>query len=158
MERITTMKNFIKRLTLIGVAAFALSLYGCDRSDDYSPTTSGSDAKTSEQTAPGSSAAPADSGASSDSSTAASESRSAASEAAGKVTGAVEDSVITTKVKAALLADNQVKGTEIHVDTSNGVVQLSGTVDNKEQISKAESLAKNVEGVKSVDNKLNVKG
>jgi len=69
----------------------------------------------------------------------------------------VDDGVITTKVKSALLADDTVKGLDINVDTAQGVVSLSGTVDSQAQIDKATQLAKGVEGVKDVQNQLTVK-
>lgn len=62
-----------------------------------------------------------------------------------------EDTWITTKVKAALLADDGVPGTDIKVETDNGVVKLSGTVDSKEKIKKAVSVAETIDGVKKVD-------
>jgi len=69
----------------------------------------------------------------------------------------VADAAITTKVKTAMLADSDVKGLQINVDTVNGVVTLTGTVDNKSHIDKAVSLTKGIEGVKSVENKLTAK-
>lgn len=70
---------------------------------------------------------------------------------------AVEDSVITAKIKTALLGDPDVKSLDITVDTSKGEVVLSGVVDNKSQIEKAEKVAQNIEGVQKVNNKLAVK-
>jgi len=67
------------------------------------------------------------------------------------------DSVITTKVKAQIVKEEGFSGFQISVETHKGVVQLSGFVDNAEQISKATTLAKSVEGVKSVKNSLLVK-
>ncbi|HEX5539803.1 MAG TPA: BON domain-containing protein [Methylophilaceae bacterium] len=69
----------------------------------------------------------------------------------------VDDGVITTKVKSALLADDTVKGLDINVDTAQGVVSLSGTVDSQTQIDMATQIAKGVEGVKDVQNQLTVK-
>ena len=74
-----------------------------------------------------------------------------------KAGDAVADSAITAKVKTAMLADSDVKGLQINVDTTNGVVTLTGTVDNKTHIDKAVSLTKGIEGVKSVENKLTAK-
>jgi hyperosmotically inducible protein len=70
---------------------------------------------------------------------------------------AVDDTVTTTKVKTALLADSDIKGLQINVDTSNGVVTLSGAVDNQTQIDRAGKLAADVQGVKSVTNNLTIK-
>ena len=69
----------------------------------------------------------------------------------------IDDGAITTKVKSALMADADVKSFDIKVETSKGVVQLSGFVDNQGQIDRAIAVAKGVEGVKSVDNKMNIK-
>lgn len=75
-----------------------------------------------------------------------------------KSAGAViDDTVTTTKVKTALLADSDIKGLQINVDTSNGVVTLSGAVDNQAQIDRAGKLAAEVHGVTSVSNNLTIK-
>lgn len=62
----------------------------------------------------------------------------------------VSDTWITTKVKTELMASSDVSGTDITVETVNGVVKLSGNV-NKAQADKASSIAKNIDGVKKVD-------
>lgn len=69
----------------------------------------------------------------------------------------VDDKVITAKVKAALVEDPGVKALQIKVETYEGVVQLSGFVDNPDQITRAADIAKGVEGVKSVKNDLIVR-
>ena len=63
----------------------------------------------------------------------------------------VSDSWITTKVKAELLANDSVKGLDINVSTTNGVVTLAGMLDSKAQVDTAVSLAKGIKGVTSVD-------
>lgn len=70
---------------------------------------------------------------------------------------AIDETVITGKVKAALLADERVKGLDIDVETKQNEVMLSGFVDNQSQIDNAEKIAKNIEGVNKVTNKLAVK-
>ena len=75
-------------------------------------------------------------------------------ESAGEV---VDDSVITAKVKAALVKDPDTKAYEIKVDTFRGVVQLSGFVDSSQARSKAVEVARDVGGVKEVRNSLEVK-
>jgi hyperosmotically inducible periplasmic protein len=70
----------------------------------------------------------------------------------------IDDSVVTTRVKSALLADANVKSFDIKVETRKGEVQLSGFVDNQAQIDRAISVARTVEGVKSVDSKVTLKG
>jgi osmotically-inducible protein OsmY len=69
----------------------------------------------------------------------------------------VDDTVITTKVKSALLADDSVKSFAIGVETMKGVVQLSGFVNTPEQKSAAGSVASGVRGVMTVHNNLIVK-
>lgn len=69
----------------------------------------------------------------------------------------VDDTVVTTKVKAALLADEGVKGTDISVTTVAGEVQLSGAVESQAQIDRAVEVAKGVEGVLRVQNGVTLK-
>jgi hyperosmotically inducible protein len=74
-----------------------------------------------------------------------------------KVGRYVDDSVITTKIKAELLKDSLIKGLKVSVETYKGTVQLSGFVDNERQAAKAAQVAASVKGVKSVINNLIVK-
>ena len=69
----------------------------------------------------------------------------------------VDDSVITTKVKSLLAADDFLKSFEISVETYKGIVQLSGFVDSQKAVDKAGEIARSVKGVKSLKNNLNVK-
>jgi osmotically-inducible protein OsmY len=64
----------------------------------------------------------------------------------------VDDSVITTKVKAAILNEPTLKVAEINVETFKGVVQLSGFVNSQADINKAVAVARGVHGVISVKN------
>lgn len=68
--------------------------------------------------------------------------------------GYAGDTATTSEVKAKLLADNIVPSRNVKVETTDGVVQLSGTVKSQAQSDRAESIAKAVEGVKSVKNDL----
>lgn len=70
----------------------------------------------------------------------------------------VDDAATTAKVKTVMLADPDVKGLQINVDTKDGVVTLSGTVDNPAQAEKAVQIATRAEGVKAVNNNLNTRG
>lgn len=74
-----------------------------------------------------------------------------------KVGNFMDDSAITAKVKAALVDDETVKSADISVKTDNKVVTLSGFVASQAEAEKAVSLAKAVEGVTSVSDKLHVK-
>ena len=69
----------------------------------------------------------------------------------------VDDTVITTKVKSLLAADDFLKSFEISVESYKGIVQLSGFVDSQKAVDKAGEIARSVQGVKSVKNNLNVK-
>lgn len=69
----------------------------------------------------------------------------------------IDDTVITTKVKTALLADSDIKGLDVNVDTSHGVVTLNGAVNNQTQIDRAGKIAGDTEGVASIVNKLTIK-
>lgn len=69
----------------------------------------------------------------------------------------VDDSVITTKVKAAILNEATLKVAEINVETFKGVVQLSGFVGTQADIDKAIAVARAVGGVKSVKNDMRLK-
>jgi len=69
----------------------------------------------------------------------------------------VDDSVITTKVKSLLAADDFLKSFAISVETYKGTVQLSGFVGSEKAVDKAAEIARSVKGVKSVKNDLIVK-
>ncbi len=69
----------------------------------------------------------------------------------------VDDSVITTKVKSLLAADDFLKSFQIGVETYKGTVQLSGFVNSQKAVDKAVEITRSVKGVKSVKNNLIVK-
>jgi len=69
----------------------------------------------------------------------------------------IDDSVITTKVKAAVLKEDTLKSSEINVETYKGVVQLSGFVNSEADIKKAVEVTRNVKGVTSVKNDMRLK-
>jgi osmotically-inducible protein OsmY len=69
----------------------------------------------------------------------------------------VDDSVITSKVKSLLAADDFLKSFQIGVETYKGTVQLSGFVSSQKAADKAGQIALSVKGVKSVKNDLIVK-
>jgi hyperosmotically inducible protein len=69
----------------------------------------------------------------------------------------VDDKTISTKVKTALINDEQVKARNIDVETYKGVVALSGFVDSSSEADRAVTLAQKVEGVQSVKNDLHVR-
>ncbi len=69
----------------------------------------------------------------------------------------VDDTVITTKVKAAIFDEPSLKSAEINVETFKGVVQLSGFVSSEANEHKAVELARSVKGVKSVKDDMRLK-
>lgn len=69
----------------------------------------------------------------------------------------VDDAVITTKVKAAIVKEDSLKVSEINVETFKGVVQLSGFVSSQADIATAVRVASGVGGVKSVKNDMRLK-
>lgn len=82
---------------------------------------------------------------------------SACAVASGRETGSeyVDDATITTKVKTQLASDvGLTPANQIHVETSKGVVQLSGFVDTAAHKAEAESIARGVEGVEGVQNSI----
>ena len=70
----------------------------------------------------------------------------------------VDDAVITSKVKAAVLEEASLKSAEINVETYKGIVQLTGFVRSRTNINKAVEVARKVKGVVSVKNDMIVKG
>ena len=77
--------------------------------------------------------------------------------AAQKTGDYIDDSALTTKVKAALLTEKNLKSLPISVESTEGVVTLSGKVVSSAQIDQAVDVAKHVKGVKDVHNALELK-
>lgn len=69
----------------------------------------------------------------------------------------VDDATISTKVKAQLATDSLTSAVQIEIETYNGVVQLSGFVDDQQTIDRAGEIARGVAGVKDVENVLRVR-
>lgn len=69
----------------------------------------------------------------------------------------IDDAAITTSLKAKFVENKEVDAASIHIETLNGVVMLSGFAKNAAEKSTAESIAKNVKGVKSVKNEITVR-
>lgn len=70
---------------------------------------------------------------------------------------AIDDAVVTTRVKAALFGDSTTKARKIDVETEQGIVQLNGFVDSAAEKTQAAKLARGVDGVKEVRNNLDVR-
>jgi len=81
----------------------------------------------------------------------------AVQEESAKAAEATGDAAITAKVKAMLLADPEVGGLKIEVDTVDGKVTLGGTAESAYQKKEAGKLARHTQGVRSVDNRIEVK-
>ena len=71
---------------------------------------------------------------------------------------AIDDGVVTAKVKAKLIEDPVTKAHQINVETFKGAVQLSGFVDTSEQKTRAEQIAAGINGVSTVKNNITIKG
>lgn len=71
--------------------------------------------------------------------------------------GYIDDTVVTTKVKSSLLADKDVKSSEISVVTFKGRVQLSGFVSSQKIANRAVEIARGVNGVRVVENDMQIK-
>lgn len=69
----------------------------------------------------------------------------------------IDDTVLTTRVKAAVFNEPSLKSAEINVETFKGVVQLSGFVNSQADINKAVEIAREVPGVQSVRNDMRTK-
>ena len=69
----------------------------------------------------------------------------------------LDDTTITTRVKAALIADKTVKASQIGVETMQNVVQLSGFVDTPQEKLRAGDIARNISGVREVQNNIAVR-
>jgi osmotically-inducible protein OsmY len=77
-------------------------------------------------------------------------------EAMQRGASSVNDTWITTKIQSKFFLDNAVKGYNVNVDTSNGVVTLKGQVESEAAKQAAESIAKDTEGVTRVVNQLTI--
>lgn len=69
----------------------------------------------------------------------------------------IDDTAITARVKSAFVSDASVKALDVQVETFRGVVQLSGFVDNAEQKTRAEQIARSTNGVRDVRNNIQLK-
>ena len=69
----------------------------------------------------------------------------------------VDDGVVTSRVKAALLGDESTKSRDIAIVTRKGEVQLSGFVDNQQQIDRAIEITRGIQGVSGVSNEMSIK-
>ena len=144
--------NARTRMQLLAAFAATTVLFaaGCDqRNAERSASTTGSMPSTGSST----STMPATTSPSS----ATPSSSMAANTPSTSMAAATDDAAITTKVKAAVMAEPNLKSTDINVETKDGVVTLAGTVNSQEAKQKASQVAQSVQGVKSVSDQLVVK-
>lgn len=129
----------MKLFTVTAIAlASALAIAGCNRTSDQSATPG--EGNMSQAPAPQSTVPNGAPG---------------AAESAGASAGAaIDDATVTAKVKAALAATDGISGTDISVETQQGTVILTGKVADATQSQRAAQVAQAVEGVRSVDNRL----
>jgi hyperosmotically inducible protein len=139
---------------LSALLATTVVLSACDRTTTTAQTANGTVTTTTLAPSAQASAAMHEINSSIANAASAVESSAAASQALTRAGDDIADGVITAKVKTALLADDEVKGLRIDVETHDGVVSLSGTVDKASNIERAGHIARETSGVKSVDNRL----
>ena len=135
-------------MAALSVIAAATLLVACEKKTTATDTSAGSSTTTTSTTTVAPSPA---------ASNAMSATGNAVERAADKTTDAIGDAAITGMVKSALIADPDVKALSIDVDTKDGVVMLNGTADSAAHSEKATTVARGVDGVKSVENHLTVK-
>ncbi|MEJ8820787.1 BON domain-containing protein [Variovorax humicola] len=87
----------------------------------------------------------------------ATDAKQAVKDASSTVAGKVDDAAITASVSAGLAKDPDLSAIKINVDTKGGMVTLNGPAPSAAAKARAEAIAKGVEGVSSVDNRLEVK-
>lgn len=137
------------RLTVLAAAAaamVALALSACDQSPSSRNTSAVTPPRSTEPSTMSPATTPSDTASSSSTTT-----PSTAMDSTGdRVAGAVDDAAVTTKVKAALLAEPGLRSMDIHVDTKDGVVTLTGSPDTAASRDRAVVIARNVAGVKDV--------
>ncbi|MEO7115157.1 MAG: BON domain-containing protein [Caldimonas sp.] len=138
------MKAHNTPLAILVLAAAATLLVGCEKKTTVTDTP----ASTTSSTTTTTTVAPSES---------ASNAMAATASAMDKAGDAAGDALITGKVKTALIADPDVKALKIDVDTKDGVVSLTGTADSAAHSDQATTVARGIEGVKSVNNQLAVK-
>ena len=146
-----------KKLLVAGVFVLAANLAACDRTKE--PEVSINESAEQSNAAPSTTASVDTKVASAENKVEQSANNLASSvkEAATTAGQAISDSTITAKVKSALLTDKDVKGIDIKVETMEGIVTLNGEASSRAQADKAESIARSVEGVKTIDNRIDIK-
>ncbi|HZP87219.1 MAG TPA: BON domain-containing protein [Burkholderiales bacterium] len=131
----------------------ALSLAACNRTDQSASNAGSSGPGTTTSPAPATAPPPT-----ADNASGASQGSATASGPAATAGAAIDDATVTARVKAALAAAQGISGTDISVETQQGTVILTGKVADATQSKRAAEVAGGVEGVRSVDNRLQTSG
>jgi osmotically-inducible protein OsmY len=146
---------------MIGAIAAALSLAACgDNREDASVSRSDTNTTTSSATATDRMTADASAAANRAGQTASdatSRAGTAAQSAGDKAANTASDAATTAKVKSRLMAEPGIDSLQIDVDTNNGRVTLSGEADTAQNKARAAELARSIEGVTGVNDRLTVK-
>lgn len=143
----TTLMTAVVSLALAGLA-------GCNRNADQTTTSRAPDTTTPPATTTTPETAPLTTPPAADATAAVPAPGSTIPDASRSAGQTVDDATVTAKVKAALLAESGVDGTKINVDTFNGRVTLKGEVPSTTMIDRAVQVARGIEGVKDIDNRL----
>ena len=142
------MNQRILTMTTVAAMVAAMAAAGCDKRDQTdardgsSSTVASADQKARDM--------------GNDARTSMDKAKDATENAAAKMGNKIDDAVITTSVKTELAKDSSLSALKINVDTANGRVALKGKAPSNEAREHATTLAQNVKGVVSVDNRLTV--
>ena len=142
-------KSRLTTATAVAALLAATTLAACNRADD----TRTADERSAPATAP---AERHTDQARNDASQAAGDMKNDAKQAANDVKTNISDATITASVNAKLAADKELSALRINVDTSDGRVALHGTAPNSAARERATQIAAAVDGVRSVDNQLQI--
>ena len=137
-------------LCSVSAIALALALAACSPKEETAATPDTAAASSAPSTS-------SDSSVSSDLNKGLNQAAESASSAGSTAAVALDDTGITTKIKAALVQDSELSALDVKVETHGGAVTLSGTAPTAQAKERAEGLAKGVEGVQRVSNNLEVK-
>jgi hyperosmotically inducible protein len=142
------------------IAACGLALGGCDRPQKAPPPASGPDSTVSQRGSQPGAGTPDDSqmgGYSRPGVTNSGDAAASAGADSGRSAGdTMSDAWISTKVKTALITEKDLKASGIKVDAHDGEITLSGTAPSSTDVDRAASVARGIQGVKNVDNRIQV--
>lgn len=160
---VSSSRRPVLAVAALAAVALGLGLAGCQKTTTTTESPAGTSTTTTTYSTPAmpalsASASQAASDAMRGAGQAASEAMRGASQALGKAGEKLGDAAVTAKVKTALLAAADVKAMQIDVDTQDGVVTLNGSQETPAAVERAVTVARGTDGVRSVENRLAVKG